>query len=293
MKKFFEGKAILLALCTTIVTLGMLKLIGLITTPIEGRFDVYVESAIGEALLAVFALGTVFYFGQRDVYKFDAKGFFRGLLCGGYFIFAGIYTLSYYGYLATNWDNLSSEVKESIEMLNIDFSGYVIQTPLHIIAFVITMLLIGIAEESLFRGLVAEFLIRQYGNSKKGIIKAVVISGLFFGALHLNNGFETGFEAAAVQAIVTSLMGMVLAVVFFKSHTLWAPIAVHAFIDFAGLAIQGGILGSPNGDTSFVSAMDYTVANLSGAIPYIIVLIIVLREKNLEIIAENYREYEK
>ena len=51
-----------------------------------------------------------------------------------------------------------------------------------VVVFLIAMFLIGLAEESLFRGVIAQTLLEHCGASRAGIWKAVVLSGLIFGA---------------------------------------------------------------------------------------------------------------
>ena len=48
-------------------------------------------------------------------------------------------------------------------------------------------LLIGIAEESIFRGIIAESMLRTFRNTSNGKCKAVIISSLIFGMAHITN----------------------------------------------------------------------------------------------------------
>ncbi len=72
-----------------------------------------------------------------------------------------------------------------------------------------------ICEEIFFRGLL-------FGGLRKRVpfIGAALISGLFFGAIHL----ATGNVAATVQL---SFLGVVLAWLYERTGSLWAPIALH------------------------------------------------------------------
>lgn len=45
----------------------------------------------------------------------------------------------------------------------------------------------GLFEEILYRGFVMNGLLSHWGNSRKGVIKAVVISAVLFGVLHMIN----------------------------------------------------------------------------------------------------------
>lgn len=152
------------------------------------------------------------------------------------------------------------------------------------------IILIGIAEEILFRGIIAEQLLKTFGTSKKGIVKAIMISSIMFGMAHMINALNTSVLSAAIQTIIVSFMGMVFAIVYFKSGNIWAAITVHAFIDFSQLAFNGGIYGNPAGENTIADAMGYSLVNLLGIIPYIILLFILLRRKNIQKIQENYKD---
>lgn len=75
-----------------------------------------------------------------------------------------------------------------------------------------------LAEEAVFRGLIFGR-IRHYF----GAMPAVLISALIFGAYHGN----------IVQFLYAFLMGLLLAAVYEKYHTLYAPVLVHALANLA------------------------------------------------------------
>lgn len=72
-----------------------------------------------------------------------------------------------------------------------------------------------VCEEIFFRGLL-------FGGLRKTLpfVGAALVSGVFFGAIHL----ATGNVAAAVQL---SFLGVVLAWLYERSGSLWAPMALH------------------------------------------------------------------
>lgn len=78
---------------------------------------------------------------------------------------------------------------------------------------VIGGLLVPIAEEILFRGLLFRWLRRHVA-----MIGAAVLSGLLFGLVH-------GFIEVIVAA---SLLGMALAMVYEWTRSLWPPVIIHA-----------------------------------------------------------------
>ena len=56
-----------------------------------------------------------------------------------------------------------------------------------ILSFLACMAMVGVAEEFLFRGVIAETLLEHFGTSRVGVWKACLLSGVLFGAAHLTN----------------------------------------------------------------------------------------------------------
>lgn len=78
---------------------------------------------------------------------------------------------------------------------------------------------IPVFEEVLFRGLIF--------NSLKGHLKigwCVVISAIIFGIAHMN----------VLQGIYACFLGVVLAIAYEKTKTIWAPIIMHVIYNFFG-----------------------------------------------------------
>ena len=53
-----------------------------------------------------------------------------------------------------------------------------------ILSFLACMAMVGVAEEFLFRGVIAETLLEHFGTSRAGVWKACLLSGVLFGAAH-------------------------------------------------------------------------------------------------------------
>jgi MYXO-CTERM domain-containing protein len=91
------------------------------------------------------------------------------------------------------------------------------------------MLLIGVAEELLFRGYAFASLTRGIG-----FWPAAVFTSLAFGALHLQKPMET---PADILNIV--LLGLVLCYSVRRTGSLWFAIGFHAAFDFFALSFYG------------------------------------------------------
>lgn len=106
---------------------------------------------------------------------------------------------------------------------------------LHTLVLLAAVLLVGFAEELLFRGLgVAAF--QSKGRSELAV---AAWTSLVFGIAHGTNGFITGdFGAALLQVVLTTLTGAVFYVVLRTTGSLVVAMAAHGLWDFGILSTQ-------------------------------------------------------
>lgn len=108
--------------------------------------------------------------------------------------------------------------------------------PLTIAIFLIWMLFIGMSEEFECRAVMSETLLEHFGTDRSGMIKAVVVSGLVFGLMHMTNFFVgatlTSVIAQSAQAFV---IGVVFALIYFRTGNIWVSVTIHAIWDFFSL----------------------------------------------------------
>ena len=104
--------------------------------------------------------------------------------------------------------------------------------PAEILMIAALSLLIGLNEETYFRGLVLRFLLRR------GAMVAMVGSAVLFGIAHVGNLLSPGASGMAVgyQMASAALIGMFFAGLRLRMNTIWPLIAAHALIDFSVLA---------------------------------------------------------
>jgi len=107
-----------------------------------------------------------------------------------------------------------------------DFAIRFPNSPLTIANFVLS-LQTGLVEETIFRALVLVAMISAWGETKSGQIKAVALSSLFFGILHMVNLLIRPFGVVLFQAIVVSLPGVLYAALVLSRKSLWPAIALH------------------------------------------------------------------
>ena len=115
-------------------------------------------------------------------------------------------------------------------------------TALMNILLLISVLLVGIGEELMFRGIVLETL-RKRSNSTE--FKAALWAALIFGGVHITNIFTEG-SAAFFQAAIVSVSGLFFYVALRVSGTLWVPIILHAGWDFSLFSGNIGIDPEPS-----------------------------------------------
>jgi membrane protease YdiL (CAAX protease family) len=102
-------------------------------------------------------------------------------------------------------------------------------SPMMIFTLLGSVLLIGIGEELMFRGITLETL-RKIGRTTE--LKTALWATLIFGGAHASNVFTEG-PGAFLQAVVASASGLLFYVVLRVSGTMLVPIILHAGWDFS------------------------------------------------------------
>lgn len=187
--------------------------------------DYYVLMAAQELCGALIALGAIAVSGCGDIFTRRGIGFFKGLGVGGYFLFISAY---------------------SAVVLFATFQGARVLKPWHAIAaFVVCMLLVGMTEEFLCRGVL-------------------------------------------VQCVSAAVLGMAFAAIYFRTGCIWVTVVLHALVDIAALITNGLYTGTVEEVIS-----EYTPANLIGVVPYVIVVLVLLRQKKMDEIVKRYAAEER
>jgi hypothetical protein len=162
--------------------------------------------------------------------------------------------------------------------------------PAHeILLFVFDMILTGVTEEVIFRGLVLNSFHSVFGsNTKSGAFATAGLSGAVFGVLHLFNliGSENP-SAIFIQAVGAVGAGFYLGAVYLRCRNLWALIIMHAVNDFM-LMLNEGLFA--NG--TLRNAVDsHSAKALIGAVLYFAIGMFLLRAEKMHY-ADARTEYE-
>ena len=127
--------------------------------------------------------------------------------------------------------------------------------PTSMIVFaLINSLLVGIAEELMFRGIIFR---GALALPRVKIWSAIWITSLLFGAIHSLNGFLTGeFLPAIAQAFAAIISGVWLHAIRLRTKSLYPVMLIHALWDFSIFLMAASVAsgGVPTPNTNELSA---------------------------------------
>jgi len=135
--------------------------------------------------------------------------------------------------------------------------------PFIIIFFVIDTLMVGLAEEGVFRGYIQRHLAHNHG-----FIKALLVSTSLFHAYHVNF-YRATFSDIALTILVGPFIpgfGMFAGYLYYKTgENLLGPVTLHMFYDLFGTIVPLGVeTGSlPTGSVSLLRILQWSMMLLS------------------------------
>ena len=176
----------------SMVVFSLLATIGLAAAGADfDTMDGYLFGSMQEAVGLAVALLLLARTGRLDLLRWRGCGFLNGMLVGMYPLFFIGYTA--FGTLAFGRPD----------------------TPLlplpRILTFILNMILVGVAEELVFRGIIAQTLLERYGTARAGVWKACLVSGVLFGAAHLSNLLGSEPFGVLMQCVFAASLGVMLA----------------------------------------------------------------------------------
>lgn len=220
--------------------------------------DEYLLNGIQELVGVLVAWGLLRATDRQGLLVRRGCGFFNGLLVGMYPLFL----IGYTAYGSLLWDRPDAPLQ-----------------PLgRILSFLVSMMLVGVAEEFLFRGVIAETLLEHFGTSRAGVWKACLCSGVFFGAAHLSNLLGAAPFGVLVQCVFAASLGAMLAAIYFRTGNLWVTVFLHGTMDISAMLI-GGLYGTT---TVAESVSGYDASMLLSVAVYLVPMLFLLRSKKLQ-----------
>ena len=261
IRNFSVKHAILFCVAVEILGLAALSLFGRLAALALPEADEYIQMLLQELAGAAVVFLIMKLCGMDAVVREKGYGFASGLLPGMYFLVGGIYAMTVFIFLGFF---AAAAFPERIW----------IRPWYLILAYALCMMMVGVFEEFLFRGIIAGTLLWHFGMTSRGVWKAVALSGALFGCAHLINLRGSSVTGVLVQCAVTVMVGMVFSAVYFRSGCIWAPVFLHGFWDMGALALTG-VFDTNMSVSGIISG--YTPLQLLGAIPHLIVLLVILR----------------
>ena len=232
--------------------------------------DTYLYSALQELVGVLVAVLFLARTGRTGLLRRRGSGFFNGLL-------VGMYPLVFIGYTA-----FGSLVLGRPE-------NGVLQPAARICTFLVSMAMVGVAEEFLFRGVVAETLLEHFGTSRTGVWKACLLSGVLFGAAHLTNILGSAVFGVLMQCVFAASLGTLFAAVYFRTGNIWVTVFLHGAMDITSMLI-GGLYGT----TTVAEAVSgYDASMLLSVLLYLIPPAFLLRKKKLPEVQLYWHPYAK
>ena len=274
---FKEKYPILLSIIIAVLWIMILLISGRVFAEIPFIVETgngYTHQLFTDLVVTILGVGLILLFGYKKIFKEKKYSIGKEIITGLYPIIAGVIVIISNLYLYV----MSGLFPELLEELGVSTS-YSVQPAGQILLFTVTMILIGTAEEFTFRGLIANLIFDKYGKTSKGVWFSTIITGVIFGLLHLINALSPGisFFSVAIQAILAGVLGMVFTAIYFRTRNIWFLVFLHAYNNFAAL-FGSGVLGQGTIDSTIDT---YSFINFIGVIPYIIVLLVLLRKSKM------------
>ena len=227
--------------------------------PVAQVESYYLLGSLQEAAGLLVALLILKKTGRTGLLRRRGSGFFNGLL-------VGMYPLALVGY--SLYTKLLFGLPEDGQLL----------PAFSIFCFFLNMTLVGVAEEFIFRGVIAQTLLEHFGTSRAGIWKACLLSGLLFGGAHLTNLLSSAPFGVLMQCIFAASLGTLYAAIYFRTGNLWVTVFLHAGMDITSMLV-GGLYGTTDVATSISS---YDISMVFSLLIYLVPTIFLLRKKKLQ-----------
>ncbi len=268
--------------CCMLVVTGEMLLLGVVSMGAtafiyNGTYEsFFAQAAVNGVAQMLLGAGTIMLMRRMQLAQgaFRAKGTLKGVALGWYSILFSV------GLMCVNL--LFADMQFTfrfwpfVTMLGVAFST-------------------SFFEEVLVRGFALHVLLGT-DTSPKNIQKACFVSAVIFGAAHFLN-LITGADLASTigQVIYATFIGALLAAVYVRSKTLWAPIVLHAIIDFASFALNAiipkeqmeAMLNMPVEAVAFSEAIVSILPTIIIALPCLICALVLLRKKKLQELTSN------
>jgi membrane protease YdiL (CAAX protease family) len=117
--------------------------------------------------------------------------------------------------------------------------------------FVILSIVVALAEETFFRGLILQSL------RPAGVLAAVLVSSLLFALPHLLNSLGGIWDPVftMVDTFAAFGIGIAFSALVLRTGTIWPPIVLHALINAIGLSVLGSLTVPPQSPEQLIATV--------------------------------------
>lgn len=265
LKRLRSAHPMLYCLGAEVLFLGMLFVASLLSLllilfvvrdidAVDDYMLTFMQEAVGVLVAWLFLART----GKSGLLRRRGSGFFNGLL-------VGMYPLVLIGY--SLYTKLMFGMPEDGQL----------QPAFSIFSFFLSMALVGVAEEFIFRGVIAQSLLERFGTGRAGVWKACLLSGLLFGAAHLTNLLSSAPFGVLMQCVFAASLGTLFAAIYFRTGNLWVTVFLHGAMDIASMLV-GGLYGT---EDVAESISGYDASMMLSILIYLIPTLFLLRKKKI------------
>lgn len=261
-----KTKEILICIAIAVGYIGIFRLLGLLTSSgddvePDNHSNIYLGQLIGEVFGVIVGVIATFIFRKAHIFRERGKGILAAFGAGAYLLFACVVTF--------------------ITFIVEDFDASKLRPASHIITYAVCMVFVGAAEEIIFRGIIQNRIMDAFGrDTYKGVVSAVIISGVIFALIHITNVFTgVSLRGAVLQALSVIGAGSLFGAIYARCNNIWAMFLLHGLMDFCALAASGLLFDS--GDlTSTIS--DTNPMSIVGSVIQLAIAIFLLRDKKMD-----------
>lgn len=223
-----------------------------------------IDKVIGDGLITLMCLVLIQVIGIGKTAGFNRKGFSQGLILGIPFIIIGI-------------------IAAIIGSIGVQFNALGRPQIGTVILFALNMFMVGVNEEITLRSLVLNNMLTYPEDNRRGIMKAVMISTLIFGMIHIPNIFFVPPITLIVQTVNATSAGVLFGAIYIRSRNIWACIVIHTLVDWLALFVGQCFLGGSSVIMINMNILQGIIMIIAGPVPPLIIALFYLRKTKLSL----------
>ncbi|WP_334329060.1 CPBP family intramembrane glutamic endopeptidase [Companilactobacillus sp. HBUAS59699] len=175
------------------------------------------------------------------------------------------------------FDQFSTALPTIIFVAYSSFAMFFVRDMTFQFEIVLMTILVGLAEEFCFRGLLIPLFLKQFrGNA----YKAVIGSSILFGLMHLINLKSISFGYVSIQVIFAISFGLLLGAIYVKTNNLLLVVALHMLKDVFPLLSPSTLREA--------AKMQFSMLSLIVCIVWLILTIVIARKQTKGLMIESY-----